>query len=73
MVVNRTPPTQIPPPHCPHCDAVLEGVGMFQWAVEIYVIVSVYCPECQKTIHMQVIPNMQMLAQREDPRISIPH
>jgi hypothetical protein len=46
----------IPLPLCPHCNADLPGVGLFNWQHGIWVIFCVYCPECRRTIHMQVAP-----------------
>jgi hypothetical protein len=59
---------EVPIPHCPHCDAELPGIGLYNWSHGIWGIFCVYCPDCLKTIHLQIAP----MAVPEDPRVQIP-
>jgi hypothetical protein len=56
--------TTQPIPRCPECDAELPILGLFNWAVGVWMILSVYCPACQKVLHMQVLPMMPAEEQR---------
>lgn len=62
----------IPTPHCPHCDAELPGVGLFNWQSGPWIIFCVYCGDCRKTIHMQIAP-LPRVAEEEQQRIAMPH
>lgn len=43
-------------PHCPYCDAELEGVGLYNWgAPGKAVILCVFCMGCKKSLHLQVV------------------
>jgi hypothetical protein len=57
-----------PIPCCPHCDAEMPALGLFNWQAGPWMILSLYCPECKKVIHMQVLP---MVAE-EPSRLQIP-
>jgi hypothetical protein len=58
-----------PIPKCPHCEAELPGVGIFNWQAGAVMIISVYCGACLKVLHMSVVPVME---QQEPPRVQIP-
>jgi hypothetical protein len=60
--------TNNPIPHCPHCDVELPGLGLFNWAAGVWMILCVYCSHCQKILHMQVLP----MVNGEEPRVQIP-
>jgi hypothetical protein len=66
-------PTKIPGPICQFCDVELPTVGFYQWVHGIFMILCVYCPNCQRIISAQTIPNLEMLQAPEDPRIHIAH
>jgi hypothetical protein len=63
------PIPSIPAPHCPHCDAELPGVGLFNWQYGIWLILGVYCPDCRKALHFQIAP---VGIAADDSRIQIP-
>jgi len=48
----------VPTPHCPHCNAELPAIGLYNWMHDAWVILCVYCTDCKKTLHMQVVPNI---------------
>lgn len=66
-------PSKVPGPICPHCDAELPVVGFYQWAQGVFMMLGVYCPHCRRVLSTQVIPNLELMAQPDDPRIHIPH
>ena len=47
---------EVPFPHCPHCDGELATPALFTWQHGAWVIFCVYCPECLKTIDLQIMP-----------------
>lgn len=48
--------TEIPFPHCPHCDADLATPALFSWQHGAWVIFCVYCPDCLKAIDLHILP-----------------
>jgi hypothetical protein len=48
--------TEIPFPHCPHCDFELATPALFTWEHGAWVIFCIYCPECRKTIDLHIMP-----------------
>jgi hypothetical protein len=68
--------TEIPFPHCPHCDGELPAPALFSWQHGTWVILCVFCPECRRTLHLQITPAAiaaAVAAGGEDPsRITIP-
>ena len=47
---------EVPFPHCPHCDYELATPALFTWQHGAWVIFCVYCPDCLKTIDLQIMP-----------------
>ena len=76
MTTSAPPPAKpatVPGPICHHCDGELQAVGFFQWAQGLFMILCVYCPHCRRELSTQVIPNLALMQQPEDPRIHMPH
>lgn len=48
--------TEIKPPHCPHCNAELPTVELFNWIFPPWLILEVHCPSCKKSLHFQIAP-----------------
>jgi hypothetical protein len=43
-------------PKCPHCKKELEGMGMFQWICQGWLIIAMYCPSCSVALDFGSLP-----------------
>jgi hypothetical protein len=43
-------------PKCPHCKKSLEGISMFQWVTNGWLIMATYCPECSVALDFGTLP-----------------
>lgn len=59
-------------PLCPHCAKELAALGLYNWATGTWVILTIYCGECRKTLHFQIVPVAAMPAESR-PRVATPH
>jgi hypothetical protein len=58
MTPDEPIPAVMPAPHCPHCDAELVGMGLFNWQQGNWIILCAYCSDCLKIIHTAILPTM---------------
>ena len=47
---------ELTPPHCPHCDAPMDGIGLFNWLAGPWMIMAAYCAACKKALHFATVP-----------------
>lgn len=64
------PDPVIRPPHCPHCDAGLPTIELFNWIFGAWIVLECHCPACRKSLAFQILPaNLPQPESKAGPRL----